>query len=130
MSKSELRRLNIQFEAKIAQLEEENKWMRREVERVGHALYTGTKTGYVGTEEDLHYIGQTVEGVCETNLRLMNIEAELEAHHTLGYGEGDECPLCVLEEKNERLELEVNYMEITIGELRNRIDALKEEDDA
>ena len=57
------------------QLEAENEWMRREVERVGHALYTGTKTGYVGTEEDLHAIGQTVEGVCETNLRLMNVEA-------------------------------------------------------
>ena len=31
-----------------------------------------------------------------------------------------------LEAENERLELEVNYMEITIGELRKRIDALKE----
>ena len=50
-------------------------WMRREIERVGRALFTGTKTGYVGTEEDLHHIGQTVEGVCETNLRLMNVEA-------------------------------------------------------
>ena len=32
-------------------------------------------------------------------------------------------------EKNERLELEVNYMEITIGELRKRVDALKEASD-
>ncbi len=47
-------------------LEAEYKWMRREIERVGRALFTGTITGYVGTEEDLHAIGQTVEGVCET----------------------------------------------------------------
>ena len=51
--------------------EQEIKWMRREIERVGHALFTGTKTGqYVGTEEDLHAIGQFVEGVCENNERL------------------------------------------------------------
>ena len=60
-----------------AQLEAENKWMLREVERVGVALYTTTGGHYTGTEEDLHYIGQMVEGVCETNLRLMNIEAEI-----------------------------------------------------
>ena len=45
---------------------DENKWMRREIERVGRALFTGTKTGYVGTEEDLQAIGQTVEGLCLT----------------------------------------------------------------
>ena len=51
--------------------EQEIKWMRREIERVGRALFTGTKTGhYVGTEEDLHAIGQFVEGVCENNERL------------------------------------------------------------
>ena len=54
-------------------------WMRREIERVGRALFTGTKSGYVGTEEDLHAIGQFVEGVCETavyNEGLMSVEAE------------------------------------------------------
>ena len=60
-----------------AKLEAENKWMRREIERAGYALFTGTKTGdYVGTEEDLHSIGSFVEGVCETNERLMNVEAK------------------------------------------------------
>ena len=97
------------------QLEAENEWMRREVERVGHALYTGTKTGYVGTEEDLHAIGQTVEGVCETNLRLMNVEAycdklenevirledENDALSQLMNGINDE--LLVYEKENERL---------------------------
>ena len=51
-------------------------WMRREIERVGRALFTGTKTGYVGTEEDLRAIGQFVEGVCKTNERLMDVEAK------------------------------------------------------
>ena len=49
----------------------EHGWMRREIERVGRALFTGTETGYVGTEEDLHAIGQVVEGVCETSLLMM-----------------------------------------------------------
>ena len=40
-------------------------WMCREIERVGRALFTGTETGYVGTEEDLQAIGQYVEGLCE-----------------------------------------------------------------
>lgn len=58
-------------ELELRELETEFKWMRREIERVGRALYTGTETGhYVGTEEDLHAIGQTVEGVCENNERL------------------------------------------------------------
>jgi len=58
-------------ELELKGLETEHKWMRREIERVGRALFTGTKTGdYVGTEEDLHAIGQFVEGVCENNERL------------------------------------------------------------
>ena len=60
----------------------EHAWMRREIERVGRALFTGTKAGYVGTEEDLQAIGQHVEGVCETavyNEGLMSVEAENEA---------------------------------------------------
>ena len=62
-------------------LKRENEWMRREVERVGRALFTGTETGhYVGTEEDLHSIGDFVEGVCETSTRLMNVEAENESY--------------------------------------------------
>lgn len=67
----------VQFGDRVAYLEcfnqsilTENRWMRREIERVGRALYTGTETGYVGTEEDLHAIGQFVEGVCENNERL------------------------------------------------------------
>ncbi len=51
---------------KVEHLEVANKWMRREIERVGRALFTGTETGYVGTEEDLHNIGQFVEGLCDT----------------------------------------------------------------
>ena len=57
----------------------EHAWMRREIERVGRALFTGTRVGYVGTEEDLHAIGQYVEGVCETavyNEGLMSVEEE------------------------------------------------------
>ena len=105
----------LRLEKKERELEAENEWMRREVERVGHALYTGTKTGYVGTEEDLHAIGQTVEGVCETNLRLMNVEAycdklenevirledENDALSQLMNGINDE--LLVYEKENERL---------------------------
>ncbi len=61
----------VQFGDRVVYLEAEHKWMRREIERVGRALFTGTKTGhYVGTEEDLHAIGQFVEGVCENNERL------------------------------------------------------------
>jgi len=61
----------MQFGDRNAYLETEIKWMRREIERVGHALFTGTETGlYVGTEEDLHAIGQFVEGICENNERL------------------------------------------------------------
>lgn len=62
---------------KIAKLEAENKWMRREVERVGHAIYTGDD-GYVGTEEDLQAIGQSVEGICETLDHMIKPEAENE----------------------------------------------------
>ena len=60
----------MQFGDRAVYLETEIKWMRREIERVGRALFTGTKTGYVGTEEDLHAIGQFVEGICENNERL------------------------------------------------------------
>ena len=64
----------------LVDAERENEWMRREVERVGRALFTGTKTGhYVGTEEDLHSIGDFVEGVCEANTRLMSVEADNDA---------------------------------------------------
>ena len=55
---------NMTTEECVAELKKENEWMRREVERVGTALYT-SEQGYVGTEEDLHAIGQTVEGVCD-----------------------------------------------------------------
>lgn len=72
---------------RVVHLEAERSWMRREVERVGRALFTGTKTGYVGTEEDLHTIGQTVEGVCDTNSQLFDI---LEA----AQNEIDGCPFC------------------------------------
>jgi len=66
----------------IAALEADCKWMRREIERVGVALFTGAN-GYVGTEDDLKAVGQFVEGVCETmgkdqieNTRLRVIERE------------------------------------------------------
>lgn len=75
------------LEEHLELVETGNLWMRREVERVGRALFTGTKTGYVGTEEDLHAIGQTVEGVCDTNSQLMDI---LEAARN----EVDNCPFC------------------------------------
>jgi hypothetical protein len=45
-------------------------WMRREIERVGDALFTNAKGEYTGTEEDLQCVGQTVEGVVETMLSL------------------------------------------------------------
>ena len=61
----------------VRKLEAENLWMRREIERVGHAIYTGDK-GYVGTEEDLQAIGQSVEGICETLDRMIEPEAENE----------------------------------------------------
>ena len=44
----------------------EHAWMRREIVRVGDALYTTPDGHYTGTEEDLHAIGQTVEGVVDT----------------------------------------------------------------
>ena len=67
------------LEEKNEALRIENKWMRREVERVGRALFTGTKTGdYVGTEEDLHSIGSFVEGVCENNEQLFREREALE----------------------------------------------------
>ena len=54
----------------------DNTWMRQEIERVGAALFTGKDGFYTGTEEDLYAVGQFVEGVCETNTRLMSVEAE------------------------------------------------------
>ncbi len=66
-----------QLEERNRKLEAENLWMRREIERVGHAIYTGDK-GYVGTEEDLQAIGQSVEGICETLDRMIEPEAENE----------------------------------------------------
>ena len=54
-----------------------DKWMRREIERVGDALYTNSKGHYTGTEEDLHCIGQTVEGVCDAMFQLESLNAEL-----------------------------------------------------
>ena len=58
-------------------LEAENEWMRREIERVGVALYTNAEGHYTGTEEDLHCIGQTVEGVCDTMFQLETTNADL-----------------------------------------------------
>ena len=54
-----------QWADEVAALEQEQEWMRREIERVGLALFTGAN-GYVGTEDDLKAIGQFVEGVCDT----------------------------------------------------------------
>ena len=67
----------MKLEERNRKLEAENLWMRREIERVGHAIYTGDK-GYVGTEEDLQAIGQSVEGICETLDRMIEPEAENE----------------------------------------------------
>ena len=68
--------------------EQEIMWMRREIERVGRALFTGTETGhYVGTEEDLHAVGQFVEGVCENNELLFDVLETAQA-------EIDGCPFC------------------------------------
>ncbi len=55
----------IELSDEVAALEAEIIWMRREIERVGVALFTGAN-GYVGTEDDLKAVGQFVEGVCET----------------------------------------------------------------
>ena len=66
----------------VGQMETDNKWMRREIERVGQALFTG-KDGYVGTEEDLQAIGQFVEGICETLERIPKLEASLEQMQTV-----------------------------------------------
>ncbi len=70
------------YRQEIRRLKAANKWMRREIERVGVALFTGAN-GYVGTEDDLKAVGQFVEGVCETmekdqieNTRLRVIERE------------------------------------------------------
>ena len=54
----------------------ESKWMRREIERVGDALFANARGEYTGTEDDLHAVGQFVEGVCETTERMMELEAE------------------------------------------------------
>ena len=82
----------VQLEAENAALKRENEWMRREIERVGRALFTGTETGYVGTEEDLHAVGQFVEGVCEAVLELAQLEeenAELKRGDATFRGSGD-----------------------------------------
>ena len=59
----------------------EHVWMRREIERVGRALFTGTKTGYVGTEEDLHAIGQFVEGLCDVAEEHASLTEKVEIEH-------------------------------------------------
>ena len=70
-------------EKPFAALDPDHTWMRREIERVGIALFTGAN-GYVGTEDDLKAVGQFVEGVCETmekdqadNLRFIKANAEV-----------------------------------------------------
>lgn len=71
--------------AEVRKLENENAWMRREVEQVGHAIFTG-EDGYVGTEEDLHAIGQFVEGICETLERMVELEAVVALAQHEDYG--------------------------------------------
>ncbi len=50
----------------IVKLEAENRWMRREIGRVSRALFADIKGEYLAKEGDLHAIGQSVEGLCET----------------------------------------------------------------
>ena len=64
---------SVELCSRVVALEAEHKWMRREIERVGLALFTGVN-GYVGTEDDLRAIGQFVEGVCETMEALVQRE--------------------------------------------------------
>jgi len=71
-------------------------WMRREIERVGDALFTNLEGHYTGTEEDLQCVGQFVEGVCETMDHLATVNAELlEALKALTPDAPDiPCPRC------------------------------------
>lgn len=66
------------LKSKLNKFKVENSWMRREVERVGHAIFTGERGRYMGTEEDLQAIGQFVEGICETLERMTKLEAVVE----------------------------------------------------
>jgi len=72
-----------ELERKLQQAQAEYEWMRREVERVGRALFTNSEGHYTGTEEDLHAIGACVEGVCETNERLARAAEALSAEDAI-----------------------------------------------
>ena len=76
----------IYFGDRVAQLKEEFGWMYREIERAGEALFIGTMTPTLHID-DLKNLGQTIEGVCDTNSQLFDI---LEAARN----EIDNCPFC------------------------------------
>lgn len=66
----------LKAEQALATCQQERAWMRREIERVGEALYTNAEGHYIGTEDDLKAIGQTVEGVIDSS---ESCQQELEA---------------------------------------------------
>ena len=95
MSKSELRRLNIQLEEALRFKDEHWSAMEDKIAQLEAELAKQKQISYDLAMGEAELVG-----------KLNKLEAELAAHKE---NEGDECPVCVLEAENQRLREWVKY---------------------